>query len=77
VGTKIDTIEKEPKQRADTTTDLSKQKPQEEVLKLKSSTASSEEEKLAAGISTIKLRTRGSAEEKARKRTKDEGGNLD
>jgi hypothetical protein len=37
---------------------LSKQKPQEEVLKLKSSTASSEKEKLAAGISTIGLWTK-------------------
>jgi hypothetical protein len=54
----MNTIEKEPKQGADTTADLSKQKPQEEVLKLKSSTASSDEEKLAAGISTIGLQTK-------------------
>jgi hypothetical protein len=44
----MNTIEKEPKQGA--TADLSKQKPQEEVLESKPSTASSDEEKLAAGI---------------------------
>jgi hypothetical protein len=37
---------------------LTKQKPQEEVLKLKSSTVSSDEEKLAADISTTGLRTK-------------------
>jgi hypothetical protein len=54
----MDTIEKESKQGADTPADLLKQKPQEEVLKSKHSTASSEEEKLAAGISTIGLWTK-------------------
>jgi hypothetical protein len=39
----MNTIEKEPKQGADKTADLTKQKPQEEVLKLKSSTVSSDE----------------------------------
>jgi hypothetical protein len=53
----MDTFEKEPKQGAGTTTDLSKQRPQEEVLKLKSSTASSDEEKLVEGISTIGQQT--------------------
>jgi hypothetical protein len=37
---------------------LTKQKPQEVVLKLKSSTVSSDEGKLAAGIVTIGLRTK-------------------
>jgi hypothetical protein len=37
---------------------LSKQKPQEEVLESKPSTASSDEEKLAAGISTIGLQVK-------------------
>jgi hypothetical protein len=54
----MNTIEKEPKQEAGTTADLIKQKPQEEVLKLKSSTVSSDEGKLAAGIATIGLRTK-------------------
>jgi hypothetical protein len=49
-------FEKEPKQGA--TADLSKQKPQEEVLESKPSTASSDEEKLAAGISTIGLQAK-------------------
>jgi hypothetical protein len=46
-------LKKEPKQGASTTADLLKQKPQEEVLESKPSTFSSDEEKLAAGISTI------------------------
>jgi hypothetical protein len=54
----MNTIEKEPKQGADTTADLTKQKPQEEVLKLKSSTVSSDEGKLAAGSVTMGLRTK-------------------
>jgi hypothetical protein len=54
----MNTIEKEPKQGADTTADLTKEKPQEEVLKLKSSTVSSDEGKLAAGIVTIGLWTK-------------------
>jgi hypothetical protein len=54
----MDMIEKEPKQGADTTADLLKQKPQEEVWKLNSSTVSSDEGKLAAGIVTIGLRTK-------------------
>jgi hypothetical protein len=67
VGKKMDTIEKEPKQGADTTADLSKQKPQEEVLKLISSTACSDEEKLAAGISTIGPQTKRISEAQKRK----------
>jgi hypothetical protein len=54
----MDTIEIELKQGADTTADLTKQKPQEEVLKEKSSTVSSDEGKLVAGISTTGLRTK-------------------
>jgi hypothetical protein len=76
----MNTIEKEPKQGADTAADLKKQKPQEEVLKLKSSTASSEEGKFATGIMTMGLRTKKisrTKKKKARKRKKNEGGNLD
>jgi hypothetical protein len=54
----MDTFEKELKQGASTTADLSKQEPQEEVLESKPSTASSDEEKLAAGISTIGLQAK-------------------
>jgi hypothetical protein len=54
----MDTIEKELKQGADTTADLTKQKPQEDILKLKSSTVSSYEGKLAAGISMTRLGTK-------------------
>jgi hypothetical protein len=54
----MDTIENQPKQGADTTADLTKKKPQEGVLKVKSSTVSSDEGKLAAGISTTGLRTK-------------------
>jgi hypothetical protein len=54
----MSTIEKEPKQGASTTADLSKQKSQEEVLESKPSTASSDEEKLAAGIPTIGLQAK-------------------
>jgi hypothetical protein len=54
----MDTFEKEPKQGAGTTADLLKQKPQKEVLESKPSTASLDEEKLAAGISTIGLQAK-------------------
>jgi hypothetical protein len=54
----MNTNEIELKQGADTTADLTKQKPQEEVLKEKSSTVSSDEGKLVAGISTTGLRTK-------------------
>jgi hypothetical protein len=57
-GNKINTIENEPKQGASTTADLQKQKPQVEVLESKPSTTSSDEEKLAAGISTIGLQAK-------------------
>jgi len=52
----MDTNVKELKQGASKIADLLQRKPQEEVLEPKSSTASSDEEKLAAGISTIGLR---------------------
>jgi len=51
-------IIKESKQGASTTADLLKQKPHEEILESKPSTASSDEEKLAAGISTIGLQAK-------------------
>ena len=54
----MNTIETEPKQGASTTADLLKQKPQEEVLESKPFTASSDEEKLAAGISTTELQAK-------------------
>ena len=57
-GNKMNTIETEPKQGASTTADLLKQNPQEEVLEAKLSTASSDEEKLTAGISTIGLQAK-------------------
>ena len=58
-GNKTNTFEKEPKQGASTTADLLKQKSQEEVLESKPSTAASDEEKLAAGISTMGLQAKG------------------
>jgi hypothetical protein len=54
----LDTNEKELKQGADTTADLAKQKPQEEVSKEKSSDVSSDEGKLVARMSTNGLRTK-------------------
>jgi hypothetical protein len=51
----MDTNVKELKQRASKIADLLQRKPQEEVLEPKPSTAPSDEEKLAAGISTIGL----------------------
>ena len=54
----MDTNIKNPKQGASKIADLLQQKPQEEVLQLKPSTASSDEEKLAAGISTIGLQAK-------------------
>jgi hypothetical protein len=55
-------------------------KSEKEVLNSKPSTASSDEEKLAAGITTIGLQAKrlsGAQRKKARKRKKDGGGNLD
>jgi hypothetical protein len=54
----MDMKELEPKQGAATTADLLQQKPHVEVIDLKSSAASSNEERLAAGISTIGLKTK-------------------
>jgi hypothetical protein len=54
----MDMFEKETKQGAGTPADLLKQEPQKEVLQSKPSTASSDEEKLAAGISTIGLQAK-------------------
>ena len=51
-------IIKESKQGASTTADLLKQKPHEEILESEPSTASSDEEKLAAGISMIGLQAK-------------------
>jgi hypothetical protein len=54
----MNTKEMEPKQGASTTADLSKQKPQVEVLESKPSTASSDEKKLAAGFLMIGLQAK-------------------
>jgi hypothetical protein len=54
----MDTKQLEPKQGAATTADLLQQKPHVEAVDLKSSAASSDEERLAAGISTIGLQTK-------------------
>ena len=54
----MDTNVKEPKQGASKIADLLQRKPQEEVLEPKPSAASSDEEKLAAGISTIGLQAK-------------------
>jgi hypothetical protein len=54
----MDTRNFETKQGAATTADLPQQKPHEGVADLKSSVASSDEERLAAGISTIRLQTK-------------------
>ena len=52
-GTKMDTKVMEHKQGADTTADLLPQQPQMKDVEQKLSAASSDEEKLAAGISMI------------------------
>jgi hypothetical protein len=62
----MDTIEKELKQGADTTADLTKKKPQDEVLKVKFSTVSSDEGKLAAVILTLDCGRRESLERRGR-----------
>jgi len=54
----MDTKTFETKQRAAATVDLSQQEPHVEVVDLKSSVASSDEERLAAGISTTGLQTK-------------------
>jgi hypothetical protein len=51
----MDTKILDTKQGAVTTADLSQHEPHVEVVDLKSSVASSDEEKLAAGVSTIRL----------------------
>jgi hypothetical protein len=54
----MDTNISEPKQGAAATADLLQQQPHVEVIDIKSSVASSDEERLAAGISTIGLQTK-------------------
>ena len=54
----MNTFVKESKEGASTTAELLKQKPHEGILESKPSTASSDEEKLAAGISTIGLQAK-------------------
>jgi len=54
----MDTNVKELEQRASKIADFLQRKPQGEVLEPKPSTASSDEEKLAAGISTIRLQAK-------------------
>ena len=77
-GTKKDTNVKELKQGASKIADLLQRSSQDEVLEPKPSTASSDEKRLAAGISTIGLQTKKlSGAQKRRLRKKDEGGNLD
>jgi hypothetical protein len=72
----MDTKIFETEKAAAATADLSQQEPHVEVADLKSSVASSDGERLAAGISTIGLQTK-SAVEKAHQRKEDEGGDLD
>jgi hypothetical protein len=54
----MDTNISEPKQGPADTADLLQQQPHVEVIDIKSSAASSDEERLAAGISTIGLQTK-------------------
>jgi hypothetical protein len=54
----MDTKILDTKQGAATIADLSQHKLQVEVADLKSSVASSDEERLAAGVSTIRLQTK-------------------
>ena len=58
----MDTNISETKQGADVPADLLQQKPHVEVIDLKPYTASSDEEGLAAGISTIGLQTKRRSE---------------
>jgi len=69
----------ETKQEAATTAHLSQQEPHSEVEDTMPSVASSDEERLAAGISTTTANqeTLWSAAEKANSRKEDEGGDLD
>jgi hypothetical protein len=69
----MDTNVKELKQGASKIADLLQRKPQEEVLETKPSTASSDEEKLAAGISTIGLQAKSSKMDENCGRHGDEG----
>jgi hypothetical protein len=76
----MDTRNFETKQGAATTPDLPQQEPHEVVADLKSSFASSDEERLAAGISMIGLQTKrlsGAQLNKAYQRKEDEGRDLD
>ena len=57
-GTKMDAKIFETEQGAAATADLLQQEPYVEVVDLKSSVASSDEERLAAGVSTIGLQTK-------------------
>jgi len=54
----MDTFKKELRKGVSKTADLLKEKTQEEVLESNPSTASSDEEKLAAGIPTIGLQAK-------------------
>jgi hypothetical protein len=70
----------ETKQGAATTADLPQQEPHEGVADLKSSVASSDEERVAAAISTIGLQTKrisGAQREKAYQGKEDDGRDLD
>jgi hypothetical protein len=76
----MDTRNFETKQGAATTADLPQQGPHEGVADLKSYVASSDEERLIAGISTIGLQTKrlsGAQRKKAYQRKEDEGRDLD
>jgi hypothetical protein len=54
----VDTKILDTKQGAATTVDLSPHEPHVEVVDLKSSVVSSDEERLPAGVSTIRLQTK-------------------
>ena len=68
------------KQEAATIADLSQQEPHLEVVDMMPSVASSDEERFAAGISTIGLQTKrlyGAQRKMAQSRKEDKGGDMD
>jgi hypothetical protein len=67
----MDTSISEIKQGAATSADLLQQKPHVEVTEQKSSVASSDEERLAAGISTIGLQAKRLSEAQQKRLTRE------
>jgi hypothetical protein len=67
----MDTNISEPKQRAAATADLLQQQPHAEVIDIKPFVASSDEERLAAGISTIGLQTKRLSGAQRKKNTRE------